>query len=245
MENNKYTSNQSKEDFAFGANQFESQNKIGESEKNWLFHLKSTWKLFKKTPLIKGISNYGYYSLCLGLLVFIYYKYSKTILIENGVVKSAIINVASSSNTNTVFADTSRALNLCRRFKNVAKQEEKKFGIPAAISLTLSLYFSKSGSTKSFLEGNNLFGIKCEENPLKEGSLGQVLENEQCFIKFENVWTSFRAHSILLASGKYGKLEGSSNAKWLESLGDNNYFNGSDKAVILELLVLSEYALSE
>lgn len=248
MEHNKHKSSQSKENMAFGANPFGYQNNIEEPERNWFFHLKSTWKLLKKTPLIRGVSNYGYYSLCLGLLVFIYYKYSKTLLLENGVVKSAIINIAPSSNANAVFADTSSALNLCRRFKQVAKQEERKFGIPAAVSLTLSLYFSKAGSAKAFLDGNNLFGIKCEENTLKEGALGNVSENGCCFVKFENVWTSFRAHSILLASGQYGKLaelEGKSNAKWLEILADKGYFSSSDKSMVLELLKLSEYALAE
>ena len=53
-----------------------------------------------------------------------------------------------------------RYLDYIERYKNVALQSEREFGIPASITLAQGLLESSVGQSKMALEANNHFGIK-------------------------------------------------------------------------------------
>ncbi|GAB4493261.1 MAG: hypothetical protein OHK0019_16870 [Saprospiraceae bacterium] len=119
------------------------------------------------------------------------------------------------------------------RFSGIAVEEMKKFGIPASISLAQGLIESRAGTSKLAVNNNNHFGIKCFSRNCKKGHCTNFTDDthKDFFRKFKNPWESWRAHSQLLASGRYKKLKkyGRDYRQWaygLKSVGyatDRNY----------------------
>jgi len=119
------------------------------------------------------------------------------------------------------------------RFSGIAVEEMKKFGIPASISLAQGLIESRAGTSKLAVNNNNHFGIKCFSRNCKRGHCTNFTDDthKDFFRKFKNPWESWRAHSQLLASGRYKKLKkyGRDYRQWaygLKSVGyatDRNY----------------------
>jgi len=93
------------------------------------------------------------------------------------------------------------------RFTAVAKGEMKKFGIPASIILGLSILHSNYGVSELAQVGYNYFHITCTENPLAEGIVGRGMYEDECYIHYQNAWTSFRANSIKLNAAPFKELK--------------------------------------
>lgn len=119
------------------------------------------------------------------------------------------------------------------RYSSIAVGEMKKFGIPASISLAQGLIESRAGTSKLAVNNNNHFGLKCFSRNCKKGHCTNFTDDthKDFFRKFKNPWESWRAHSQLLASGRYTRLKkhGRDYRKWaygLKSVGyatDRNY----------------------
>lgn len=115
------------------------------------------------------------------------------------------------------------------RFLSVARDEMKKYGIPASVTLGLAALHSYYGSTELVRVGHNHFAIRCPELYNKAGMVGQGEQNGYCYPYFENAWTGFRAHSLLLAKGPYRKLiqtAGKDYRKWAKGLENMGYHPG-------------------
>ncbi|MFK8102704.1 MAG: glucosaminidase domain-containing protein [Saprospiraceae bacterium] len=89
-----------------------------------------------------------------------------------------------------------------KRFLHVAKAEQKKFGIPAAIILANAFLHSYAGQRNFTEAGNNHFGITCTTD--WEGSKQRVDGN--CYRSYNTAWNSFRDHSFYLASDQFSNL---------------------------------------
>lgn len=92
-----------------------------------------------------------------------------------------------------------------------AQEAEKKYGVPAAV--TLAQYQLESGSGKHMPTGsNNPFGIKANAAQIASGSFVNAMTTEvvngqtehvmQKFAKFDSLADAFDAHAKLLATGK-------------------------------------------
>ncbi len=122
-----------------------------------------------------------------------------------------------------------------RRFEKVARTEMEKFGIPASISMAQGLVESDGGASVLATRNNNHFGIKCFSRSCKKGHCSNFSDDhhKDFFRIYGSAWESWRAHSKLLANGKYKKLKkyGKDYKAWargLKSLGyatDPNYAN--------------------
>ncbi|MEM9835666.1 MAG: glucosaminidase domain-containing protein, partial [Bacteroidota bacterium] len=128
-----------------------------------------------------------------------------------------------------------------RRFSQVAKTEQQKYGIPASIILANALLHAQSGEAPLAKQGNNFFALDCSEDWLGERTSYQG----GCYRKYQNAWTSFRDHSLYVTSGKYSTLPqlGSSHYQaWAQALEELDYANTEELAEQL-LQVIDEWQL--
>ena len=107
----------------------------------------------------------------------------------------------------TKISKTQRANDYIKKYSSTAKEEMKKFKIPASIPLAQGLL--ESGFVYGTLarKGNNHFGIKCHK-----GWKGRKIYHDddkkgECFRVYKNAKKSYRDHSIFLSQrGRYSFL---------------------------------------
>ncbi len=102
-----------------------------------------------------------------------------------------------------------QSIDYIERYSKIAVVEMQQFGIPASISLAQGLIESRAGTSKLAVSNNNHFGMKCFSKHCKKGHCSNFTDDthKDFFRKFPNAWESWRAHSQLLASGRYSKLK--------------------------------------
>ncbi len=90
------------------------------------------------------------------------------------------------------------------RFAPVAVAEMHKFGIPASIILAQGLLESDAGESPLAQKTNNHFGVKCFSKQCHKGHCVNFTDDshKDFFIKYNNAWGSFRAHSQFLKNTK-------------------------------------------
>ncbi|MBL4650714.1 MAG: glucosaminidase domain-containing protein [Aureispira sp.] len=111
--------------------------------------------------------------------------------------------------------------NYIARFADVAQGEMKKFGIPASVILGLSILHSNYGVSELAQVGHNHFHITCTDNHLAEGIIGRSTYEEECYIHYQNAWTSFRANSMKLNAAPFKELKlvaGNDYVVWVSGL---------------------------
>ncbi|MEM7104222.1 MAG: glucosaminidase domain-containing protein [Bacteroidota bacterium] len=89
-----------------------------------------------------------------------------------------------------------------KRFGDVAKNEMKKYKVPASIILAQALIGSHAGVNQVAKSGNNFFNLKCSGN--WEGPT--ISYSGVCYRKYETAWFSFRDHSVFITSGQFRHL---------------------------------------
>ena len=140
--------------------------------------------------------------------------------------------------------DASLRVAYIKRFTHVALSEQKKFGIPASITLGNSLLISRAGQKELSKEGNNYFAIPCTSD--WQGESG--VYDHQCFRHYENAWTSFRDHSLYLTTGEMARnfqgLDSGAYKKWAQALEKADYSSEKDFAKQL-IQVIQDYRLFE
>ncbi len=116
-------------------------------------------------------------------------------------------NDAAPVSANELFREQS--MDYIERFNKIAKGEMQQYGIPASISLAQGLIESRAGTSKLAVSNNNHFGMKCFSKNCKKGHCSNFTDDthKDFFRKFPSPWESWRAHSQLLASGRYAKLK--------------------------------------
>ncbi|MCS7037509.1 MAG: glucosaminidase domain-containing protein [Saprospiraceae bacterium] len=129
--------------------------------------------------------------------------------------------------------DAEKVNRYVERFSNVAIQEMRKFGVPASIALAQGLIESRFGTSTLAVRNNNHFGIKCFSKNCRPGHCTNLEDDhhKDFFRKYATAWESWRAHSILISTGRYARLKkyGKNYRAWakgLEELGyatDRNY----------------------
>ncbi len=85
------------------------------------------------------------------------------------------------------------------RYKKIAKEEMKTYGIPASITLAQGILESSSGTSWLARTANNHFGIKCAGDWDGPHVLKTDDHVNECFRKYKNPEQSFRDHSEFLA----------------------------------------------
>ncbi len=129
------------------------------------------------------------------------------------------------------------------RFKQVAKAEQEKFGIPASIILGNAMLISKAGESALVQNGLNFFGLPCTED--WQGEKGVI--QGTCYRYYESAWMSFRDHSLYLTTGKFSPMRnyrGKRYTDWAKALVLNGYAPVPDySSQVLE--VIKTYGLAQ
>jgi flagellum-specific peptidoglycan hydrolase FlgJ len=138
---------------------------------------------------------------------------------------------------------TAQQAQYIKRFKEVAINEMKKYGIPASITLAQGLLESGAGQSVLAVKHNNHFGYKCFSKNCPKGHCANFTDDshKDFFRKYTTAWESFRAHSILLStSTRYKGLIDSNNdyKAWANGLQKNGY--ATSKTYAKDLIYLIE-----
>lgn len=92
------------------------------------------------------------------------------------------------------------------KYKSIAIQEMKNYGIPASITLAQGLFESGSGNGELARVANNHFGIKCTSDWQGKSYYRDDDHPNDCFRVYERAEDSFRDHSEFLKRKNYAKL---------------------------------------
>ncbi len=135
-----------------------------------------------------------------------------------------------------------------QQFYKIAKDEMKRYGVPASISLAQGLVESRAGTSKLAVNNNNHFGMKCFSRNCKKGHCTNFTDDthKDFFLKFGNARQGWRAHSKLLASGRYAKLKkyGKNYRLWAEGLKNEGY--ATDRGYAEKLIdIIERYQLNQ
>ncbi|WP_343703401.1 glucosaminidase domain-containing protein [Chitinophaga sp.] len=83
-------------------------------------------------------------------------------------------------------------------YKNIAMEEMRRSGVPAAIKLAQGILETQSGNGWLVLNSNNHFGIKCKNNWVGQTVNYDDDEKQECFRKYASATDSWRDHSEFL-----------------------------------------------
>ena len=141
-----------------------------------------------------------------------------------------------------------RSIQYIRKYASIARQDMYKYGVPASISLAQGLVESRAGTSKLAVENNNHFGMKCFSRNCKKGHCSNYTDDshKDFFLKFKAPIESWKAHSILISSGKYAKLKkhGKDYRGWAKGLKSIGY--ATDKTYDKKLIgIIERYDLDQ
>jgi flagellum-specific peptidoglycan hydrolase FlgJ len=134
------------------------------------------------------------------------------------------------------------------RYAPIAVAEMKRYGIPASISLAQGLVESRAGLSTLAKRNQNHFGMKCFSRKCKKGHCSNHTDDthKDFFRVFKSPWDSWRAHSQMLAAGRYTVLQkhGSDYKAWANGLRELGY--ATDKKYDTKLIgMIERYQLNQ
>jgi len=93
------------------------------------------------------------------------------------------------------------------KYKIVAMREQKRVGIPAAVTLAQGIHETNAGASELALNANNHFGIKCKKDWKGDTYTYTDDRPDECFRKYNNDLASYKDHSdYLKSSARYATL---------------------------------------
>lgn len=141
-----------------------------------------------------------------------------------------------------------RARNYVTSYKDLAIEEQRRTGVPAAVTLAQGIHETSGGQSELADNANNHFGIKCKSD--WTGLTYSYTDDRphECFRKYERVEDSYRDHSDYLSqSPRYAslfKLAVTDYAGWANGLKKLGYATNPRYAQILIKLV-EDYGLQD
>ena len=119
------------------------------------------------------------------------------------------------------------------RFAKVAREEQKRYGVPSSIILAVSLYQSAAGKRDIALDVNNHFAMPCNAN--WNGACREF--QGHAYRKYSSAWASFRDFS-LFAKENFARLKGAGYEAWALALEADGFAETDDFAK--EIIALIE-----
>lgn len=107
------------------------------------------------------------------------------------------------------------------RYKEIALEHQKKYGIPAYITLAQGLLESDAGRSELARKANNHFGIKCGGAWKGKTVKHKAEKGKECFRRYDRVEDSFEDHAQFLKRERYAplyKIKISNYKKWAKTL---------------------------
>lgn len=134
------------------------------------------------------------------------------------------------------------------QYKDWAIAEQKRSGIPAAITLAQGIHETSAGSSELATNANNHFGIKCKKEWQGETYAYTDDAPDECFRKYPSALQSYKDHSDYLAGSKrYAslfKLSVNDYKGWAHGLKRCGYATNPKYASLL-IKIVEEYDLHQ
>ena len=125
-----------------------------------------------------------------------------------------------STSKTVVYAEVVKAY--IQQFKETAKDNMRRHGIPASITLAQGILESGAGRGTLCQTANNHFGIKCHNDWAGEKIYHDDDSEQECFRKYKDPADSYNDHSLFLTTrGRYAalfKLEKDDYEGWAKGL---------------------------
>ncbi|MBN8670974.1 MAG: LysM peptidoglycan-binding domain-containing protein [Chitinophagales bacterium] len=141
-----------------------------------------------------------------------------------------------------------RAKSYIEQYKSLAVAEQKRSGVPAAITLAQGIHETSAGASELATMANNHFGIKCKKSWTGETFAHTDDAPNECFRKYSRAEESYKDHSdYLVTSPRYAelfKLSVTDYASWAVGLKRCGYATNPRYAQVLIKLV-EDYKLQE
>jgi hypothetical protein len=145
------------------------------------------------------------------------------------------------------FSQTTSRKEYILKYKILAINQMKQYGIPASITLAQGCLESGDGNSRLAREANNHFGIKCHDWS-GEKILQDDEERNECFRKYATVEDSYQDHSLFLRNReRYGflfSLPPTDYKGWAEGLSKAGYATNPSYSKQL-IKIIEEFGLSE
>jgi hypothetical protein len=133
-------------------------------------------------------------------------------------------------------------------FKEIAKAEQLRSGVPASITLAQGIHESNSGRSELATVANNHFGIKCKTTWTGETMLHDDDKRQECFRKYPSALQSYADHSdFLKGNSRYDflfKFEPTDYVSWAKGLKKAGYATNPVYATRL-INLIEKYNLQE
>ena len=91
-------------------------------------------------------------------------------------------------------------------YRYIAMEQQRKYGIPASITLAQALLESAAGKSELATKANNHFGIKCTSDWVGKSYRYSDDRANECFRKYGDVADSYEDHSLFLKRKRYESL---------------------------------------
>lgn len=128
------------------------------------------------------------------------------------------------------------------KYKDEAIRQQKKYKIPASITLAQALLESNAGASTLARKSNNHFGIKCHSSWKGARSYHNDDRENECFRKYKDITESYEDHSRFLSGqSRYARLfeyKITDYKKWAKGLQDCYY--ASDRGYANKLISIIE-----
>lgn len=134
-----------------------------------------------------------------------------------------------------------------KKYAKTAQAQQKKYGIPASITLAQGLLESSAGRSELTLKSNNHFGIKCGSDWKGESVTYDDDARNECFRKYSKAEDSFEDHSLFLKKARYASLfalQSTDYQGWAHGLKSCGYATDPGYAGKL-IKIIEDYGLSQ
>ena len=147
------------------------------------------------------------------------------------------------------FAQSSQVINeYVLRYKDIAMDEMKRTGVPAAITLAQGIHETSAGQSVLVLKSNNHFGIKCKAEWKGPSVSHDDDARGECFRKYSSPYDSYKDHSDFLATRSHYaslfKLEPTDYEGWAWGLKKAGYATNPKYPLIL-IKIIRDYNLQD
>jgi len=95
-----------------------------------------------------------------------------------------------------------RARQYIAKYKDWALEEQRRCGVPAAITLAQGIFETSAGNSELATQANNHFGIKCRREWTGETFAHDDDAPQECFRKYPDARQSYKDHSDYLKNSK-------------------------------------------
>lgn len=103
-------------------------------------------------------------------------------------------------------AQSSVYLEYIDKYKSIAIEHQKKYGIPASITLAQGLLESNAGNSRLASKANNHFGIKCGNDWRGRKIRHNDDKKRECFRRYKRAKDSYEDHAKFLMRKRYAPL---------------------------------------